>query len=236
MPQDGRIKMAVRGQDVDFRVSTIPSLHGETVVLRILDRAAVAFDYARLGLSPAVIAQAGQRAGAAERDRAGHRPDRQRQDHHAVYRAAGAERGHPQDHHRRGPDRVPASGHQPDPGALADRPDLRQPAALHPPPGPRRHHGRRNPRRRDRADRGAGGADRAPGAVHAAHQLRRRRGDPAARHGGGGLPADRRPARRHGAATGAPPMPATAGRRPRPRPNWSSASASIVGPTPDRSR
>jgi len=59
MPQDGRIKMAVRGQEVDFRVSTIPSLHGETVVLRILDRAAVAFDYARLGLSPAVIRRLG---------------------------------------------------------------------------------------------------------------------------------------------------------------------------------
>ena len=55
MPQDGRIKMAVRGQDVDFRVSTIPSLHGETVVLRILDRSAVVFDYARLGLAPKVI-------------------------------------------------------------------------------------------------------------------------------------------------------------------------------------
>jgi len=59
MPQDGRIKMAVRGQDVDFRVSTIPSLHGETVVLRILDRAAVAFDYARLGLAPMVIRKLG---------------------------------------------------------------------------------------------------------------------------------------------------------------------------------
>jgi general secretion pathway protein E len=59
MPQDGRIKMAVRGQDVDFRVSTIPSLHGETVVLRILDRTAVVFDYARLGLSPAVIRKFG---------------------------------------------------------------------------------------------------------------------------------------------------------------------------------
>jgi general secretion pathway protein E len=55
MPQDGRIKMAVRGQDVDFRVSTIPSLYGETVVLRILDRTAVAFDYTRVGLSPSVI-------------------------------------------------------------------------------------------------------------------------------------------------------------------------------------
>ena len=55
MPQDGRIKLAVRGHDVDFRVSTIPSLHGETVVLRILDRSAVVFDAEKLGLAPAVI-------------------------------------------------------------------------------------------------------------------------------------------------------------------------------------
>ena len=59
LPQDGRIKLAVRGQEVDFRISTIPSLYGETVVLRILDRAAVVFDYARLGLSPAVIRKFG---------------------------------------------------------------------------------------------------------------------------------------------------------------------------------
>jgi general secretion pathway protein E len=55
LPQDGRIKLAVRGQEVDFRVSTIPSLYGETVVMRILDRSAVVFDYERLGLSPGVI-------------------------------------------------------------------------------------------------------------------------------------------------------------------------------------
>ena len=55
LPQDGRIRLAVRGQEIDFRVSTVPSLHGETVVLRILDRAAVAFDYAKLGLPPPVI-------------------------------------------------------------------------------------------------------------------------------------------------------------------------------------
>ncbi len=55
LPQDGRIKLAVRGTEIDFRVSTIPSLHGETVVLRVLDRSTVAFDYAKLGLAPAVI-------------------------------------------------------------------------------------------------------------------------------------------------------------------------------------
>ncbi len=57
LPQDGRIKLAVRGQEVDFRVSTIPSLWGETVVMRVLDRTAVAFDYAKLGLPAPVIAK-----------------------------------------------------------------------------------------------------------------------------------------------------------------------------------
>ncbi len=61
LPQDGRIKLAVRGQEVDFRVSTIPSLHGETVVLRVLDRSAVSFDYARLGLSPGLVGQLTER-------------------------------------------------------------------------------------------------------------------------------------------------------------------------------
>ncbi len=50
LPQDGRIKLAVRGQDVDFRVSTSPSLHGESVVMRILDRSAVALRFDNLGL------------------------------------------------------------------------------------------------------------------------------------------------------------------------------------------
>jgi len=57
LPQDGRIKLAVRGQEIDFRVSTIPALHGETVVLRVLDRTAVVFDYARLGLAAGVVAR-----------------------------------------------------------------------------------------------------------------------------------------------------------------------------------
>jgi general secretion pathway protein E len=49
LPQDGRIRLTVRGHNIDFRVSTIPSLHGETVVLRVLDRTVVEFSYERLG-------------------------------------------------------------------------------------------------------------------------------------------------------------------------------------------
>ena len=52
MPQDGRIKVAIRGVDIDFRVSTIPTIFGESVVLRILDRTRVALDFAELGFSP----------------------------------------------------------------------------------------------------------------------------------------------------------------------------------------
>src|SRR6202030_572280 len=54
LPQDGRIKLTVRGREIDFRVSTIPSLHGETVVLRVLDNTAVEFDYDKLGFAPEV--------------------------------------------------------------------------------------------------------------------------------------------------------------------------------------
>jgi general secretion pathway protein E len=56
MPQDGRIKVAVRGTDIDFRVSTIPTAFGESVVMRILDRSRVELDLTKLGFSPAVIA------------------------------------------------------------------------------------------------------------------------------------------------------------------------------------
>jgi len=51
MPQDGRIKIAVRGIDIDFRVSTIPTAFGESVVLRILDRSRVELDFAKLGFA-----------------------------------------------------------------------------------------------------------------------------------------------------------------------------------------
>ncbi|MFQ5535558.1 MAG: type II secretion system ATPase GspE [Sphingomonadales bacterium] len=49
LAQDGRVRLAVRGQEIDFRVSTTPTMHGESVVLRILDRTRLALDFAALG-------------------------------------------------------------------------------------------------------------------------------------------------------------------------------------------
>lgn len=49
LPQDGRTKVAVRGIDIDFRVSTIPTAFGESVVMRILDRSHIRLDFTELG-------------------------------------------------------------------------------------------------------------------------------------------------------------------------------------------
>ncbi|MCB0357741.1 MAG: Flp pilus assembly complex ATPase component TadA, partial [Bdellovibrionales bacterium] len=50
-PQDGRIKVRLRGgQPIDFRVSSIPTLYGEKIVLRILDQKALQVDLTKLGL------------------------------------------------------------------------------------------------------------------------------------------------------------------------------------------
>jgi len=51
LPQDGRILMKVGGKDIDFRVSTCPTVHGENVVLRILDRSSMRMNLESLGFS-----------------------------------------------------------------------------------------------------------------------------------------------------------------------------------------
>lgn len=56
LPQDGRIRIRAEGTNVDLRVSTFPTLHGEDVVLRILDRSRVALNLERLGMEPEDLA------------------------------------------------------------------------------------------------------------------------------------------------------------------------------------
>ena len=49
LPQDGRIKMRVKGRELDLRVSTVPTVHGESVVMRVLDRASVRLNLEKMG-------------------------------------------------------------------------------------------------------------------------------------------------------------------------------------------
>ena len=51
LPQDGRIMLRVQGKELDLRVSTVPTAHGESVVMRILDRESVVFDFHTLGFT-----------------------------------------------------------------------------------------------------------------------------------------------------------------------------------------
>ncbi|TDU81360.1 type IV pilus assembly protein PilB [Prosthecobacter fusiformis] len=52
IPQDGRIMTSVNGKPVDMRVSSLPTQHGESVVLRVLDRSSVNLDLEQLGMPP----------------------------------------------------------------------------------------------------------------------------------------------------------------------------------------
>ena len=148
LPQDGRIRLRIAGRDIDIRVSTIPSAYGERIVLRLLDRAQalVNLDLDKLGFSGEnlrnldrlirqshgiILVTGPTGSGKSTTLYAGLEPNQFAREEY---------------HYDRGSDRVPAPRRQPDAGQSEDRSDLRQRPALDPAPGPRRHHGRRNPR------------------------------------------------------------------------------------------
>jgi len=55
LPQDGRIELNVGGNNVDLRVSVLPTLFGEAVVMRVLDRTVVALDLNKIGMDAALL-------------------------------------------------------------------------------------------------------------------------------------------------------------------------------------
>ncbi|MCU0958593.1 MAG: Flp pilus assembly complex ATPase component TadA [Pirellulaceae bacterium] len=60
LPQDGRIKLRVKGREIDVRVSVIPMIHGEGLVLRILDKGAMVFELRSLGMDPETYRRFGE--------------------------------------------------------------------------------------------------------------------------------------------------------------------------------
>ncbi len=56
LPQDGRIKIKMGSREMDYRVSTLPTLFGEKVVLRLLDKGNLQLDMTKLGFEPAALA------------------------------------------------------------------------------------------------------------------------------------------------------------------------------------
>ena len=198
LPQDGRIRRKMAGKDVDMRVATVPTAarrerHDPSA------RSQLGAARPRRHRLRERSARADPRHHqAAARHLARHRPDRLRQDDHAVRVPVRDQLARHQHPHRRGSGRVPARGHLADPGQLEDRSDVRVRAALVLAPRPRRHHGRRNSRSRDRRDRDHRVAHRSPRVLDRPHQRRRRRHHAPRRHGHRAVPrrvVARRPAR-----------------------------------------
>ena len=146
VPQDGRFKVKAMGKEVDIRVSILPTIHGEKVVMRTLDKTNLAPSLAALGLD-----------------------DRLGQDDDALLLPPGPQPAGRQHRHRRGPGRVPAPGRQPGRREPAGRPHVRLGSALGAAPGPGHLPRRRDPRRRDRRHRRQGRPHGPPGVLDAAH-------------------------------------------------------------------
>jgi len=140
VPQDGRIQLSVGGRDLDLRVSTLPSVMGESIVMRILDRGNTKVELTQLGFF--------------EKDLALWKKLYSRP--HGIILVTGPtgsgksttlyatlkrpESAGSQDADRRGPGRVQHAGHRPGPDQQQGWPDLRPGPEVLPATGPRHHH------------------------------------------------------------------------------------------------
>ena len=101
VPQDGRIKLRVSGREIDIRVSIIPMLHGEGVVMRVLDKDAMKFSLSGVGMEDDTCTTLPRTHPTAARDRAGDGPDGFRQDDDALQFSGRDQERTQQDHHHR---------------------------------------------------------------------------------------------------------------------------------------
>ncbi len=101
--QDGRIKITAGGKELDLRVSMLPTSHGQSCVMRLLDKENIKVGVRQLGLSEKDFKKFRGADQAAERDRARDGPNRLGEDDDAVRRPKRAQSARPQNHHCRRP-------------------------------------------------------------------------------------------------------------------------------------
>ena len=204
LPQDGRIKIKILGREVDLRVSTLPTLYGESVVMRLLDRSAGDFyDLRRLGFDDHMLA---------------------RMEHftslpHGIFLVTGPTGSGKSTTLYSALKRInlpdkkiitiedPVEYQMDGINQIHVNPQIGLTFAAglapHRAPGSGRDHGGRNPRPRDRRHRHPRRAHRPPGLFHAAHQRRAQRHHAPDRHGRGELSDHVVAGGRAGAAPGA---------------------------------
>jgi type IV pilus assembly protein PilB len=125
VPQDGRMKLRFGNKSIDFRVSTLPTLFGEKIVIRILDPSSAKLGIEALGYEPAEKERL-LHAITALRHGAGDRPDRLGQDGVALHLPEHPEPAGREHLHGRRPGRNQPAGHQPGQRQRQGRPDLRR--------------------------------------------------------------------------------------------------------------
>ena len=106
LPQDGRIELTVGGHPVDLRVSVLPTMFGESVVMRVLDRSVTSLDLNTVGMDAATLDEVSRGDREAERHRAGDGADGLGQNDDAVFGAQRAQQHRGQADHDRRPGRV----------------------------------------------------------------------------------------------------------------------------------
>ena len=136
-PQDGRVGLTVGGRALDLRVATLPTVYGEKIVMRILDKSNVLMTLAELGFAKDVLAKFEACYRAHLRRRPGDRADRLGQVHQPLRGPQPAQLDRQEHHHGRGSGRVPPRRDQPGAGQPQGRPDVRLGAPLDPAVRPR---------------------------------------------------------------------------------------------------
>ena len=207
LPQDGRIKIRLGGREIDIRVSTVPTSFGERAVLRLLDRGNVLFGLADMGFDPADLATFERFLSRSSGILLVTGPTGSGKTTTLYAALRHLDSGTKNIITIEDPGGVPVPGDRADPGEPEDPADVRQRPALHPAPGPRHHHGGRDPGRGDGRDRHPGVADRAPGPFDAPHQRFGQRGHAPRGHGDRAVPRRLLPLGRRRPAAGAAPVP-----------------------------
>ena len=124
-PQDGRIKILVAGKDIDLRVSIIPTSHGQSVVMRILDRDNIKVGLQDLGFGDDDWARFKQLIKRPNGILLVTGPTGSGQNHDPLRRAQRVESARHEDHHGRGSGRILPARCEPVRGESQDRYDLR---------------------------------------------------------------------------------------------------------------
>ena len=193
LPQDGRIKIRIKLEERNKRPRLprlrLPTLFGEKIVMRLLDKTKLLLDMTKLGFEPESLRRFKDAISKPVRHGARHRAHRLGQDEHALL---GDRRSSTR------PTRNIMTAEDPVEFNLAginqvqmkEQIGLNFAAALRvvPAPGPEHHPGRRDPRLRDRRDRGQGRAHRPPRALDAPHQRRAVDDQPPDEHGHRAVP------------------------------------------------